>query len=202
MGNLLKAQKKKLALAFILVLVVATSGCSQNQPLVQPEATQVTTAPSPTFSDAQLDEAILEVLGKTVGLASLDFSETRVNDCSSYIFISNADKEIHPVLQNCLDDSKLAIDLLDSSTSQIIKDARDALEQRRFSEEYQGFLNTFISVPDLLAREAPQFKKLCTRSNITGKFLNEKATECGISMIKIMTFTRLWVEGAYDYTNR
>jgi hypothetical protein len=202
MGDVLKTHNKKFALAFILALVIATSGCSQNQPLMQPEEPQVTSAPSPTFSDAQLDEAILEVLGKTIDLAPLDFSETRVKDCSDYIFISNAEKDIHPVLQYCLDDSKLAIELLDSSTSQVIKDARDALDKPRLSEEYQGFLGAFIGAPDSIVREAPQFKKLCTRSNITGKFLNEKATECGVSMIKIMTFTRLWGEGAYDYTNR
>ena len=181
---------------------MTTSGCSQNQPPQEPDQTTATSAPSPNYSDAQLDEAIFEVLGKTIDLASLDFSETRVNDCSNYIFISNADKEIHPVLQYCLDDSKLAIELLDSSTSQVIKDARDALEKRNFSKEYQGFLGAFIGAPDFIVREAPQFKKLCTRRNITGELFNEKATECGISMIKIMTFTRLWGEGAYDFTNR
>ena len=162
----------------------------------------MTSAPSPTYSDAQLDEAIFQVLAKTIDLAPPDFSETRVKDCSDYILISNADKEIHPVLQYCLDDSKLAIELLDSSTSQVIKDARDALEKRRFSEEYRSYLNRFIAAPDLLEREAPQFKKLCTRGNITGKFLNEKAIDCAGSIIKIMAFTRLWGEAAHDYSNR
>jgi hypothetical protein len=202
MGDVLKTHEKKFTSALILVLVMATSGCSQNQQPQQPDQIVVTSAPIPTYSDAQLDEAIFEVLGKTIDLAPLDFSETRVNDCSNYVLISNADKEIHPVLQYCLDDSKLAIELLDSSTSQVIKDARDALEKPRLSEEYQGFLGAFIGAPDFIVREAPQFKKLCTRSNITGKLFNEKATECAISMIKIMTFTRLWGEGAYDYTNR
>ena len=183
-------------------MALATAGCSQGLQTDELEQIQATTAPSPTYSDEQLDGVFFEVLGKTIDLAGVDFSEARVKECSDYIFISNADKEIHPVLQSCLEDSRLALKLLDSSTSQVIKDARDSIDRKRFSEEYLSYLNSFISAPDFLVREAPEFKKLCTRGNITGEFLNEKATECGISIIKVMTFARTWGEAAYDYTNR
>lgn len=198
----MKTLSKSLAYLSITVMALATAGCSQGLQTDELEQIQATTAPSPTYSDEQLDGVFFEVLGKTIDLAGVDFSEARVKECSDYIFISNADKEIHPVLQSCLEDSRLALKLLDSSTSQVIKDARDSIEGKRFSEEYLSYLNRFISAPDFLVREAPEFKKLCTRGNIAGELFNEKATECGISIIKVMAFARTWGEAAYDFTNR
>lgn len=198
----MKNSFKPITASLLVTIALSLSGCSPNVKPVETVKSPEITQPTVVYSDQFMDDAILEAITKTEDLEFVDFSDTRVKECSDYIFISNADKLVHPLLQSCLDDTKLAIKLLTPSTSRVVSEARDALEAPNFSDQYRDYLNKFISAPQFVSDAAPDFKNLCTRSNIEGKLFNEKATNCGISMIQIMTFARSWNEVVADYSNR